>query len=144
MYCHLCGELFHIKERFDVHLRRHSGQRPFICDFPNCGKSFLSMGQRNHHKQIHGDPVSCEVCGNLYANARVLQKHAKLHKAYAFKCEFEGCGKQFVEKTVFKEHVKMHNGQKDFVCKYPGCLKDFFQKRSLLRHVSPGQNLWTR
>ena len=43
--CDVCGRVFPREKSLQAHKRTHSGERPYVCDFPNCGKSFVQSGQ---------------------------------------------------------------------------------------------------
>ena len=42
-----------------------AGERPYICDYPNCGRAFVQSGQLKTHQRLHtGEkPFACSVEG---------------------------------------------------------------------------------
>ena len=47
--------------------RIHSGIRPHVCDYPNCGKQFIQRSALTVHQRVHtGEkPHMCERCGKV-------------------------------------------------------------------------------
>lgn len=48
--CEICQKVFHNASYFRKHMLLHSDKQPFICEFPNCGKTF---GKFNFVREIH-------------------------------------------------------------------------------------------
>lgn len=58
-------------------MRIHSGEKPFLCEFENCGKSFVTQGHLNNHIQKHqiDKTFECTICCKSYSNHNILKKH---------------------------------------------------------------------
>lgn len=56
-----------------------SGERPFVCNRPNCCKSFVSKSKLVEHLQRHNGEKRhmCCLCGKKYANKHDLRAHTR-------------------------------------------------------------------
>ncbi|MPC40916.1 Zinc finger and BTB domain-containing protein 48 [Portunus trituberculatus] len=53
-FCHICSKGFKDKYSVNVHIRTHTGEKPFNCEL--CGKCFRQKAHLAKHVQIHSAP----------------------------------------------------------------------------------------
>lgn len=51
--CRYCGKNFGSDSALQIHLRSHTGERPFKCAYPGCSTSFTTKGNLKVHYQRH-------------------------------------------------------------------------------------------
>lgn len=114
--CDECGKEFPLKERLKLHVRTHTGYKPYKCT--ECDKSFARGGQLVQHRRTHTQvkPYRCVLCPGTFSCAANLALHVKRHNGQKdHKCEI--CGRAFVRRDALKKHLEcLHKDVKSFLC----------------------------
>ncbi|XP_065491200.1 zinc finger protein 34-like isoform X1 [Caloenas nicobarica] len=130
-HCTDCGKNFMYKQNLLNHQRVHSGGKPFACG--DCSKSFTTKSNLIVHQRIHtGEkPFTCTDCGKSFREKRKLIIHQRIHTGEKpFACT--DCGKSFVRRDSLLIHQRIHTGEKPFTC--TDCGKSFREKKQLIIH----------
>lgn len=131
LVCPQCEKVFKTKATLRLHMRTHTGLKPFQCT--ECGKCFSRKGNLQTHMRCHtGEkPCKCEECGKTFRHISGLRYHIGTHnRVQPYPSDVVGknppvcsvCGKFFKHESGLKYHMKTHSNEKPFECTMCGKL----------------------
>lgn len=112
--CGFCGEHLDCAADLLAHLQTHQ-ELSKTCSF--CGKTFQSILAQELHVRLHtGEkPYGCDVCGKKFSRKGNLKSHVRIHTANRpFICK--QCSRSFCHMTSLEQHMQQHHSDNDSVC----------------------------
>lgn len=133
LICSFCGVTFSLKGNLKTHIRRVHSERSGQCTI--CLKTFsdLEVHMRKHTGER---PFLCKLCNQSYATKRSLSHHMafKHENATKFKCSIGECTRTFPTAMMLEFHLlKQHTNNTPYVCQH--CARGFFRASDLSRHL---------
>ncbi|XP_017779962.1 PREDICTED: zinc finger protein 143-like isoform X2 [Nicrophorus vespilloides] len=136
--CSTCNKVYSTANHLNIHVRIHTGQRPYQCMVTGCDKAFATGYSLKAHLRTHtGEtPYGCNTCPKQFKTSGDLQKHIRTHTGEKpFKCPIEGCDRSFTTSHIRKVHIRSHTGERPYACAYPDCGKAFASATNYKNHM---------
>eukprot|EP01083_Nonionella_stella_P009143 26459_1 len=103
-----CDKVFPCQSQLKMHVRTHTGQRPYKCSYADCSKAF--KGKSN------------------------LANHIRTHTGERpYKCNYTDCSKAFKQTGALNVHIRTHTGEKPYECNV--CKKRFARSETRAVHL---------
>lgn len=135
LQCVICGLMTNGPSAMEIHMRSHTGERPFVCT--SCGAKYSSKGSLKRHIETSHSTrerkFTCETCGSSFFRKNDIISHLRVHTdERPYVCPF--CSKRFRQIATRNRHQKIHTGEKPFSCHI--CNKKFAYRSLLKKHQS--------
>jgi len=113
-------------------------ERPHVCNFEGCKKTFSQKGNLTQHGATHRDERhTCDFqdCTKTFARKEYLAKHISeihsLNENKRFVCTV--CSWAFRRNEQLTKHIRTHTGERPYACN--ACVKSFARASDLTVHT---------
>ncbi|XP_028391026.1 transcription factor che-1-like [Dendronephthya gigantea] len=131
--CPVCDRQLARTSTLKIHLRQHSGDKPFKCDL--CPKSFAQTSSlKSHHRTHSGErPYTCPRCYKTFVHSSALKTHVRTHTGERpHRCPVPTCTMAFADSSSLSKHARVHSGKRPYICDV--CGRRFTQSGNMHKH----------
>ena len=117
-------------------LRVHDQDKPFVCSFMNCNKSYSIRPDLKTHEQyshVKLKKFQCNICVKKFVNRHKLSKHINQCHTIVGDHHCTLCQKNFRDKQALRLHIEGVHEKASLTCSQ--CQKGFTWQGNLARHV---------
>jgi len=139
--CSHCGKQCSSPSALSIHLRTHTGQRPFACSLcPRAFTQLCHLTRHTDHRHATSKPYVCADCHKAFASPALLRSHLRTHgvaikapsrRIVRYGCQV--CGLQMTKRHRMHRHIRrVHARERPFLCSE--CGRSFADASCFYRH----------